>query len=107
MAGLQAAHNLLRHFAPGLIELKNAPVNLRAVDLAREERLQRADDVVHKFEKITQCSGYMKALKGERSTELLEKAKLVQNQLVNLLKKTKGDSEGLNNDHQPEDVEME
>ena len=69
-AGLNAALNLLRHFSPGIIEMKNAPVNLRAVDLAREERLQKAEDVIDKFEKIEKCSGYIKSLNGERSQEL-------------------------------------
>ena len=57
-AGLLATLNLLRHFAPGIIEMKNAPVNNRAVDLAREERLLKADEVINKFEKLDKCTGY-------------------------------------------------
>ena len=45
-------------------------MNLRAVDLAREERLAKADDCISKFEKIEKSSGYIKSLNGERSQEL-------------------------------------
>jgi len=58
MTGLSAAHNLLKHFAPGLIELKTVQVNTRAVDLAREERLAKAEDLIDKFQKIENCNGY-------------------------------------------------
>ena len=49
MTGLQAALNLLRHFAQGMIELKIAPVNPREVDLAREERIRKADECINQF----------------------------------------------------------
>ena len=58
MAGLQTSLNLLRHFAPGIIELKNAPINPRAVDLAREERIKKVEEIIDKFEKIAQAPSF-------------------------------------------------
>ena len=49
LAGLTSALNLLRHFAQGMIDLKSAPVNPREVDLAREERVRKADECINQF----------------------------------------------------------
>mmetsp|Transcript_23338 Transcript_23338/g.31243 ORF Transcript_23338/g.31243 Transcript_23338/m.31243 type:complete len:168 (-) Transcript_23338:240-743(-) len=49
MAGLNSTLHLLRHFGQGLIELKNTPVNPREVDLAREDRIRKADECINQF----------------------------------------------------------
>lgn len=46
VAGLMSALNLLRHFGQGMIELKTAPVQ-RSVDLAREDRVRKADECIN------------------------------------------------------------
>ena len=66
MAGLQSALNLLRHFAQGMIELKIAPVNPREVDLAREDRIRKADECINQFQRFSKCKGFLKALGGDR-----------------------------------------
>jgi len=49
MVGLNSTLNLLRHFVPGLLELKLTPMNPREVDLAREDRIRRADECINQF----------------------------------------------------------
>lgn len=66
MTGLNSALHLLRHFGQGMIELKVAPVNPREVDLAREERIRKADECINQFQRFSKCKGFYKALAGER-----------------------------------------
>jgi len=49
MTGLNSSLNLLRHFGQGLIELKATPMNPREVDLAREDRIRKADECINQF----------------------------------------------------------
>ena len=85
MTGLQSALNLLRQFAKGMIELKVAPVNPREVDLAREERIRKADECINQFMRFSKCKGFYKALAGERLDRAKETAEVLNGQLMNLL----------------------
>jgi len=66
MAGLSSALNLLRHFGQGMIDLKVTPINPREVDLAREDRIRKADECINQFQRFSKCKGFLKALGGER-----------------------------------------
>ena len=85
-AGLLSALNLLRHFAEGIIDLKNAPVNPREVDLAREERIRKADECINQFQRFSKCKGFIKALSGVRGEKAKQQAELVNTHLIHLLK---------------------
>jgi len=65
-AGLNSTLHLLRFFAPGLLELKLTPINPREVDLAREDRIRKADECINQFQRYSKCKGFFKALGGER-----------------------------------------
>ena len=62
----------------------------REVDLAREERLRKADLCIEQFHKFNNSKGYQKALK-RQGEEVQETANLVQNQIMNLLNSVKAD----------------
>ena len=79
MTGLNSTLNLLRHFAPGLLELKLTPLNPREVDLAREERIRKADECINQFQRFSKCKGFYKALSGERQQKAKESAELLNN----------------------------
>lgn len=89
LTGLKSILNILRQFSPKLIQLKQMPLG-REVDLAREERLRKADLCIEQFQKFSNCKGYQKALK-RQGEEVQENANLVQNQILNLLNTVKAD----------------
>ena len=62
----------------------------REVDLAREERIRKADLCIDGFQKFSNSKGYQKALK-RQGEEVHETANLVQNQIMNLLNTVKAE----------------
>jgi hypothetical protein len=56
--------NILAFHGQALITLKNAQVG-RGVDLAREERLRKADLCIERFVQFGRSKGFMKALKNK------------------------------------------
>ena len=89
MAGLSSALNLLRHFAQGMIDLKMTPINPREVDLAREDRIRKADECINQFQRFSKCKGFLKALGGERQQKAKETAESLNAQLTHLLNNTR------------------
>ena len=89
MAGLSSALNLLRHFAQGMIDLKMTPINPREVDLAREDRIRKADECINQFQRFSKCKGFYKALAGERQQKVQETATSLNAQLMHLLNLTR------------------
>lgn len=89
LTGLKSILNILREFSPKLIQLKTMPLG-REVDLAREDRLRKADHCIEQFQKFSNCKGYQKAL-NRQGEEVQETASLVKNQILNLLNAVKAE----------------
>eukprot|EP00347_Sterkiella_histriomuscorum_P009360 403341515 len=85
LAGLKAILNILKHWAPQMIQIKTVPVG-SGVDLAREERLKKVDTCIENFKNFYKCKGFQKSL--QREGEVQEIGKMVNNHLTNLLNKT-------------------
>lgn len=78
LAGMKCCLNILVAHGQALITLKNAQVG-RGVDLAREERLRKADTCIERFVQFGRSKGFMKALKNKG--EVLDIANALQNHL--------------------------
>ena len=104
MAGLQSTLNLLRHFSQNMIDLKLAPVNPRSVDLAREERIRKADECINQFQRFSKCKGFYKALSGERQERAKQTAELLNAQLMHLLKQTRAHTTGAGGDEKTQEL---
>lgn len=61
---MKSCLNILLKHGQALITLKNAQVG-RGVDLAREERLRKADACIEKFVQFGRSKGFTKALKNK------------------------------------------
>ena len=72
-----------------MIDLKMTPVNPREVDLAREDRIRKADECINQFQRFSKCKGFLKALGGERQQKAKETAESLNAQLTHLLNNTR------------------
>lgn len=58
MVSLKTVFQILRHFGPLIVEIKMAPVNPRQVDLAREERIKKLDDLIDELHEFSKERGF-------------------------------------------------
>jgi hypothetical protein len=61
MAGLNSTTNILKHFAPQIIQLKSTTLS-RGVDLTREDKVKKCDACIEQFRQFRNCKGFKKAL---------------------------------------------
>lgn len=61
-AGLKTVLNILKHWAPSMIQIKTIPVG-GGVDLAREERIKKVDNCIDAFLNFSKAKGFEKAMK--------------------------------------------
>ena len=89
-AGLKSAHNVLNAYKDQIIQLKRTAV-MGGVDLAREDRLQKAEGVIDAFFNLSKSRAFLKST--ERGGEISEIAVGLKRTLFDFLNKTKAELE--------------
>jgi len=84
--GLKVVESLFDEFGNSISSMKTVPLN-RGVDLAREERLRKADGVLEKFREISQSIGLQKACKRDNYPEISSLAKRLSAELEFFIEK--------------------
>lgn len=67
--GVKSSWNILKCFSHRIVSMKNVPIT-GGVDLAREERLKKCDQIIEQFEKILTSHNIEKILKKQNNDDV-------------------------------------
>lgn len=87
-AGLKSALNVLNAFQNQIIQIKQTSVH-GGIDLAREERIGKCDEVIECYFQLSKSKSFLKAMK--REGEVSEIANTLNRHLQHFLNKTKAE----------------
>jgi hypothetical protein len=88
--GLNSAYNVLMAFSKPILEIKKSAV-MGGVDLAREDRVRNADNVIECYFQLSKSRSYLKSM--GREGEIKEIAGKLNRTLQDFLNKTKAEFE--------------